>query len=325
MIFNGNKTFSPRSKLIFNQLSVDSKDATNEGSEKMPNRKNLSKKDRAKFFNIFVLTSYIIADLKKKPKSYKIGVFTVTLTVSFIILLYSILDVLPLVFLKQAQNTVGEADFVFNSVSPQNISQSADTYIYNNVYQANRIVPSDNALPFINYQEFLTQVSGNSDFEGFVPRWYGIASFANVDNLSVTAQGLIMILDSEKEVKIGLGRDFTKEILNRGQAFMTRSALRYLDVNPNGRDQVQLIVDLREYFAIFFGTNRNLTREDLSTLNTELGLGLDENGNVTTSAEDFFNVTEASGRRTFDNFTFLVRTTNVKIKAFVCNYRISKT
>lgn len=295
MIFNGNKTFSPRDKLAFNQASIDSKDLTNESTDRMPNRKNLSKKDRAKFFNIFVLTSYIIADLKKKPKSYKIGVFTVTLTVSFIILLYSILDVLPLVFLKQAQNSVGEADFVFNSVSPQNISQSVDTYIYNNAYQTTRVVPAENALPFIDYVEFISQVREAKDFDGFAPRWYGIASFANFNNLSVTAKGLIMVLDSEKEVKIGLGRDFSKKILNDGQAFMTRSALRYLDVDPNGRDQVQLIVDLREYLALFYGTNQNLTREDLSTLNTELDLGLDENGNVTVAAGDFFNVTEVAG------------------------------
>ena len=54
-----------------------------------------------------------------------------------------------------------------------------------------------------------------------------------------------MILDTEKEVKIGLGRDFTKTILGPNQAFLTSSALKYLKIEPNGIDKVQLVIDTK--------------------------------------------------------------------------------
>ena len=273
-----------------------SKDNTQDNSSNMRTVTTMKKKDQASFFNLFVLTTYVLADLKKKPRSYKIGVFTVTLTITFVILLYSILDVLPLVFIKQAQNTVGESDFIFTAVSPQNISQSTDSYMYDNSFQIDRIVPGDSSLPFINYTEFVLQAAGVEEYDGFAPRWFGVAGFLNPDDLTKEASGLLMILDTEIEVKIGLGRDFSKTLLGENQAFMTRSALKFLEVEPNGRDKVQLFVDTRDYLSLFFGTSNPLTREDITTLNTELNLGLDEGGEITVSVADLVNTTAVSGK-----------------------------
>jgi len=273
-----------------------SKDNTQDNSSNTRTVTTMKKKDQASFFNLFVLTTYVLADLKKKPRSYKIGVFTVTLTITFVILLYSILDVLPLVFIKQAQNTVGESDFIFTAVSPQNISQSTDSYMYDNSFQIDRIVPGDSSLPFINYTEFVLQAAGVEEYDGFAPRWFGVAGFLNPDDLTKEASGLLMILDTEIEVKIGLGRDFSKTLLGENQAFMTRSALKFLEVEPNGRDKVQLFVDTRDYLSLFFGTSNPLTREDITTLNTELNLGLDEGGEITVSVADLVNTTAVSGK-----------------------------
>lgn len=273
-----------------------SKDNTQDNSSNMRTVTTMKKEDQASFFNLFVLTTYVLADLKKKPRSYKIGVFTVTLTITFVILLYSILDVLPLVFIKQAQNTVGESDFIFTAVSPQNISQSTDSYMYDNSFQIDRIVPGDSSLPFINYTEFVLQAAGVEEYDGFAPRWFGVAGFLNPDDLTKEASGLLMILDTEIEVKIGLGRDFSKTLLGENQAFMTRSALKFLEVEPNGRDKVQLFVDTRDYLSLFFGTSNPLTREDITTLNTELNLGLDEGGEITVSVADLVNTTAVSGK-----------------------------
>jgi len=43
---------------------------------------------------------YIRSDIEKKARSFRIGVFTVFLVVSFITLLKSIVDVAPVAFLK---------------------------------------------------------------------------------------------------------------------------------------------------------------------------------------------------------------------------------
>jgi hypothetical protein len=99
---------------------------------------------------------------------------TITITVAFVILLYSILDILPLVLLKQVQNSVGEADFVFTAVAPKNASQSIDTYMHSPNYKILRAKPKSTALPFLNYTLFSSQTSKSTLFNGFSPRWYNL-------------------------------------------------------------------------------------------------------------------------------------------------------
>ena len=91
----------------------------------------------------------------------------------------------------------------------------------------------------------LINAKSNTDFEGFTARWFGVADFANTTDTTLKVSGVIMILDTEKEVKIGLGRDFTKTILGPNQAFLTSSALKYLKIEPNGIDKVQLVIDTK--------------------------------------------------------------------------------
>lgn len=47
---------------------------------------------------------YIYSDIQKKQRSFKIGVFTIFLVVTFIMLLKSLVDVAPIAFLKVGQD-----------------------------------------------------------------------------------------------------------------------------------------------------------------------------------------------------------------------------
>ena len=237
-------------------------------AEKMPlKRTDDDKLEEAKFFNLFVTTSYIISDMKKKPRSYKIGVFTVTLTVTFCIVLYWVLDVMPVMFLKLSQNQVGESDLVYTALSPKNVSYTADNYMYDQSQIAVRNSISTNFyLPLVNWSKVIEETKNNTDFEGFTPRWFGVADFANTTNSTLKVSGVIMILDTEREVKIGLGREFTKTILGPGQAFLTNSALKYLQVEPNGIEKVQLVIDIRKYLNLMLNTNLVLTSNDITVI-----------------------------------------------------------
>jgi len=250
----------------------------------------------AKFFNILVLISFILADLEKKPRSYKIGVFTVTLTISFVVLLYSMLDILPLVLIKQVQDIVGEADFVYSAPSADQRSQSADENIYSGRYGANRVVPGETSLPFINYTQLVLNSESSEDFEGFSPRWIGVADFASPEDTEKTTSGVVMILDTELGVEIGLGRDFTKTILGKDQTFVTLSALKYLGIDSNGVDEVQIIIDTRGFLSELYDTSNPLTRGDITTLAKELNLGLEDNGEFTISAADVLDISSISGK-----------------------------
>lgn len=258
----------------------------------------LSRKEQASFFNIFVLTSYVLSDMIKKPKAYRIGIFTVTITVTFVILLYSILDILPVVFLKQAQDQVGESDFIYTSVAAENVSQSGDYFMYDSTYVSERKPLSNFSLPVINGTELFSQTQNAEDFEGFTARWYGVANFANVTNPDLYASGLIMVLDTEKEVKIGLGREFTKRLLGESQSFVTHSALKYLGIEPNGKDKIQLVVDIRKYLALFLDTNLELTNDDIIKILATTGYDINESDSYTVRAGDLVNTTQLSGKGT---------------------------
>jgi len=101
------------------------------------------------------LTNYIISDIQKKPRTYRIGVFTTTLTITFVILLYCVLDLLPVVFLKLAQDQAGESDFVYTSQSSANTSYSGDVFMYNQEVFTPRIASGGFTIPLVNATEMI--------------------------------------------------------------------------------------------------------------------------------------------------------------------------
>jgi hypothetical protein len=66
--------------------------------------------DQSNFSLLLTVLAYIRKDIKKKPTSFRIGVFTVFLVVSFITALKSLIDVAPIAFLKTAQDQAGSID-----------------------------------------------------------------------------------------------------------------------------------------------------------------------------------------------------------------------
>jgi hypothetical protein len=220
---------------------------------------------------------------------------TITITVAFVILLYSILDILPLVLLKQVQNSVGEADFVFTAVAPKNISQSIDTFMYSPNYIIPRAKKDSTVLPLLNYTLFSAQTSKSSLFDGFSPRWYSVCSFENPKKQSVDVSGVLILIDTKQEANIGLGRGFSKRVLGEGQGMMTKSALKYLEIKPDGSDPIQLIVDVREQLAEIYGTSKNLTTEDVEKLMEEFGIEANSDGIVEIEVGDIINFDDLSG------------------------------
>ena len=61
------------------------------------------------------------------------------------------LDISPVIFLKLAQDNVGESDFVFIKAPSYNISDSADVYMHSNeAFKENRKPHPIFTLPFVN-------------------------------------------------------------------------------------------------------------------------------------------------------------------------------
>lgn len=128
-------------------------------------------------------------------RAYKIGVFTVSITVAFVVLIYNILDVSPSVFLKLSQDQIGESDIIFRSMSASNISESGDVFMYGR--QSERPKPPPFTLPFVNATEMQQVVADSSYYDGLSPRWFSIASFANTTNTDLSTPGIVLIIDTK--------------------------------------------------------------------------------------------------------------------------------
>ena len=68
------------------------------------------------FATLKVVFNYLKSDIIKKQRAFKIGFFTIFLVVFFIALLMNLITLSPLIFLRQAENQVGEADFIMMPV-----------------------------------------------------------------------------------------------------------------------------------------------------------------------------------------------------------------
>ncbi len=81
-------------------------------------------------FSIRVISNYLMADLnnKKNANSYKIGIFTITMVITFVMIIWSTLTYSNRIFLKLAQNSAGESDFQLTPISTEDISFSGDYY-----------------------------------------------------------------------------------------------------------------------------------------------------------------------------------------------------
>ncbi len=59
-----------------------------------------------------IIFRYLLAELRKKQRAFKIGFGTILIVVTFLTALESGLESVPLAFFKVAENQAGEADFV---------------------------------------------------------------------------------------------------------------------------------------------------------------------------------------------------------------------
>ena len=57
------------------------------------------------------VVNYILSDIRKKQRSFKIGMLTILLAVAFTVFLDGAFEVAPLAFLKAGQDQLGSTDF----------------------------------------------------------------------------------------------------------------------------------------------------------------------------------------------------------------------
>ena len=144
---------------------------------------------------------------------------------------------------------------------------------------------------------FSEKTKDSDIIEGISSRWYTLSKFQSDANPELEVSGLLMILDTKQEVNIGLGRDFSKTLLNLGQGFMTKSSLNYLNIEPNGENVVNVIIDIRQYLVEIFDTNEVLDVEDVNKIMNASFSPIDYSQSFTMSSSDVLDTTGIEGKQ----------------------------
>jgi hypothetical protein len=74
-----------------------------------------------------IVVNYIVSDIQRKPRSFKIGLFTIYLVVTFISLVQSAFQMSPLIFLQLSETQAGDTDLMVVPVPLQNDTTLTDT------------------------------------------------------------------------------------------------------------------------------------------------------------------------------------------------------
>jgi hypothetical protein len=79
---------------------------------------------------------------------------------------------------------------------------------------------------------------------GTSPRWLGLARVTRPDNSSVNSTAILLVIDSDREKEIGLGRTWTHRKLGASEAHISSVILRRIGVEANANQNASLVVDL---------------------------------------------------------------------------------
>lgn len=184
---------------------------------------------------------YIWTDLRVNRRHMAIAVVTVAAAVLFAVALQAMVFWSPVVFVKLAENTVGENDLVLVAV-PGNRMQSA----------ALGPVPANGggALSaggfLLNCSRIQSLLAADADAlavaSGATPRWVMLAQIASALHPGFNTSAMVLVLDSAQEAAIGLGRSWPLGPLGPAQAYVSEGLLSSLNMQVH--DPARLSVDV---------------------------------------------------------------------------------
>lgn len=160
-----------------------------------------------------LIWSYIITDIQKKARSFKIGVFSIFLVVCFLTLLQSLIQLSPVFFIRLSEISVGDADLVMTPISPQN-----DTRLTDQNFDSQAIVR------LLNTSDIGSRLENYGAIQGISPRWILPAQIMNPEDTKRVIPGFALIIDSEREELIGLGKNLRVPTLNHSDCWLSKGS-----------------------------------------------------------------------------------------------------
>lgn len=200
---------------------------------------------------------YIFKDTVRRPRNYAIAFSTILIVVTFVIVLQNAIQGSPIAFLKLTEDQVGEYDLLmvprldFRTGSLRrllNTSEDIEQLVnetteegqdsgLNNFFE-------DGVIFWLNETWISEQLSSEPLVTGTCPRWTILGEVRNKYDIEKNSSVVVLVIDSEREEDIGLGRSWNKRALGEEECYISGSVLRQIGVTPNAGERVYLSLDI---------------------------------------------------------------------------------
>ena len=273
------------------------------------------------FGNLNVILKYLKSDIIKKQRAFKIGLVSIYLVVFFLTMLYNVISLSPNIFIRLAEEQVSEADFIFlPQFGIKDISREKDIFdkyleeknnTDNNFNQ--NISFSNFSFQLLNFEEIQQKLKNIKFLKGVVPRWLIMGNSTNFKTNSWATSNMI-ILNSELENKVGMGRKLHLPRLYLNECYVSNSLYKSLKADLNINNSVLIDVRLSGLIKAFQPSQliNNLNDQDFFNPN------YDEDDN------DYFNNDDDDNNNNDYNSFFLGNLSQIEKEANLIRNFISK-
>jgi ABC-type antimicrobial peptide transport system permease subunit len=181
---------------------------------------------------------YVTRDTKKRILGFFIGLITIIIVVFVVSILYNSILKASIVFVKLAENQASEVDFIY-------YTRFTNTSV----------------IPFLNETDMSKTFAGDSRVAGISPRWILTATVANSMEPWRNTTTILLIIDTEREQELGIGRSWPYRPLGNREAHVRDSVLRAIGVRANRGETMNIRVSLKGLQAAFSGANQAIQQD----------------------------------------------------------------
>lgn len=105
------------------------------------------------------------------------------------------------------------------------------------------------AFPLFNFTYMDQKLKDIDGFDGFAPRYTLVTKLTKDDKKThLKTSAVLFIIDSKREIDIGLGRYFSQKVIESGGCMVSNNALKYLGVEEGGTIKIGLPPQMIEAF-----------------------------------------------------------------------------
>ena len=197
------------------------------------------------------ISKYLISTLQNKNgrRDFCIGATSTILIVFFISFLIAAIYDSNFLFLKIAENSASEADFIF-------IPRPTNRF----------------TSPFLNFTAFTEVLRNKSDpllevDGGTSARWLAVAELINTQDPSKSTTTTVLVVDTARETQVKMGRIFNKQYrkLGKQEAYFSSTICAAIGVPPNKGQRITMKMDLVELAGSLLG-NEVVVLDDGSSI-----------------------------------------------------------